>query len=101
LGAAPAGLLLPEARDPNSHQNIEVWTTLDPKLQTAAAEAVHANAPKDAQGALVSLDRDGAVLAMVGGWITSPAITTAPPTPCASRVRRGSCSFIWPRWNRA
>ena len=55
-------LLLPETFEP-----IEVWTTLDPKLQDAAAAAIKANAPKGAQGALVSLDRDGAILAMIGG----------------------------------
>ncbi len=61
-------LLLPENTEP-----IEVWTTLDIGMQRAATDAVHANAPKGAQGALVSLDRDGAVLAMVGGtdYVTS------------------------------
>jgi len=46
---------------------LEVWTTLDPALQQAGAEAIRANAPGGAQGALVSLDRDGAILALVGG----------------------------------
>lgn len=46
---------------------IDVWTTLDPTMQAAADKAVRANAPDGAQGALVSLDRDGAVRAMVGG----------------------------------
>ena len=52
---------------------IEVWTTLDPNLQNIAAAAIHAQTPGGAQGALVSLDRDGAVLAMVGGtdYVTS------------------------------
>ncbi len=61
-------LLLPETTEP-----IEVWTTIDVGMQQAAAAAVKANAPKGAQGALVSLDRDGAVLAMVGGtdYVTS------------------------------
>jgi penicillin-binding protein 1A len=48
-------------------QPIDVWTTLDPNLQRAASSAINANAPSAAQGALVSLDRDGAVRAMVGG----------------------------------
>ncbi len=52
---------------PETHEPLEVWTTLDPKLQNAGATAIQTNAPKGAQGALVSLDRDGAVLAMVGG----------------------------------
>jgi penicillin-binding protein 1A len=55
-------LLLPETGEP-----LEVWTTLDVKLQSAASAALRANAPGGAQGALVSLDRDGAVLALVGG----------------------------------
>ncbi|NLR69519.1 PBP1A family penicillin-binding protein [Novosphingobium sp. ERN07] len=61
-------LLLPE-----NDQPIEVWTTLDPVMQKAATSAVAGFAPKGAQGALVSMDRDGAVLAMVGGtdYVTS------------------------------
>ena len=61
-------LLLPENDEP-----IEVWTTLDVGMQNAATAAIQANAPKDAQGALVSMDRDGAILAMVGGkdYVTS------------------------------
>lgn len=52
---------------------LEVWTTLDPAMQKAADAAIRANAPDGVQGALVSLDRDGAVRAMVGGkdYITS------------------------------
>jgi penicillin-binding protein 1A len=46
---------------------IDVWTTLDPAMQVAADRAIQANAPAGAQGALVALDRDGAVRAMVGG----------------------------------
>ena len=52
---------------PDNHEPIEVWTTLDPKMQAAATAAVQTNAPAGAQGALVSMDSDGAVLAMVGG----------------------------------
>ena len=55
-------LLLPETFEP-----IEVWTTLDPGMQKAATAAIQANSPDGAQGALVSLDRDGAILALVGG----------------------------------
>ena len=46
---------------------IEVWTTLDLNMQRAADAAIRTNTPDQAQGALVSLDRDGAVRAMVGG----------------------------------
>ncbi|WP_235538738.1 transglycosylase domain-containing protein [Sphingomonas sp. Root710] len=46
---------------------IDVWTTIDPVMQKAADAAIRANAPDGAQGALVALDRDGAVRAMVGG----------------------------------
>ncbi|GGD61593.1 penicillin-binding protein [Croceicoccus mobilis] len=52
---------------PDSFEPLEVWTTLDIGMQRAATASVQANAPKGAQGALVSVDRDGAVLAMVGG----------------------------------
>ena len=46
---------------------IDVWTTLNPGMQAAADKSIRANAPDGAQGALVSIDRDGAVRAMVGG----------------------------------
>ncbi|MDQ1157781.1 penicillin-binding protein 1A [Sphingomonas sp. SORGH_AS 950] len=46
---------------------LDVWTTLDLNMQRAADAAIRANAPEGTQGALVSLDRDGAVRAMVGG----------------------------------
>ena len=55
-------LLLPDTTEP-----IEVWTTLDLGMQNAATSAIAGNVPRGAQGALVALDRDGAVLAMVGG----------------------------------
>lgn len=55
-------ILLPETFEP-----IEVWTTLDVGMQRAATTAIDANSPSGAQGALVSLDRDGAILALVGG----------------------------------
>ncbi|TAK09403.1 MAG: PBP1A family penicillin-binding protein [Rhizorhabdus sp.] len=52
---------------------IDVWTTIDPAMQRAADAAIRANAPPGTQGALVALDRDGAVRAMVGGrdYVTS------------------------------
>jgi penicillin-binding protein 1A len=56
-------LLLPNV----GNEPIEVWTTLDLDMQRAATAAVRANAPRGAQGALVSLDSDGAILALVGG----------------------------------
>jgi len=46
---------------------IDVWTTLDPGMQVVADRAIRANAPDGTQGALVAIDRDGAVRAMVGG----------------------------------
>ena len=46
---------------------IDVFTTLDPRMQALADRAIAANTPRGAQGALVALDRDGAVRAMVGG----------------------------------
>ena len=56
-------LLLPN----NTFEPLEVWTTLDVGMQAAATTAVQSNVPGGAQGAMVSLDRDGAILAMVGG----------------------------------
>jgi len=55
-------LLLPETFEP-----IEVWTTIDVGMQRAATASIKSNTPDGAQGALVSLDRNGAILAMVGG----------------------------------
>ncbi len=46
---------------------IDVWTTLDLSMQRAADASIRANTPGNAQAALVALDRDGAVRAMVGG----------------------------------
>ncbi|MFT6571729.1 MAG: penicillin-binding protein 1A, partial [Sphingomonas echinoides] len=61
-------LLIDETQRP-----LEVWTTLDLTMQRAADAAIRDNAPKGAQGALVAMDRDGAVRAMVGGtdYVTS------------------------------
>ena len=53
--------------DQEVSEPIEVWTTIDVAMQDMADAAVRANAPAGAQGSLVSLDRDGAVRAMVGG----------------------------------
>ena len=46
---------------------LEVFTTLDLSMQREADAAIRQNTPPGAQGALVSLDRDGSVRAMVGG----------------------------------
>ncbi len=46
---------------------LDVWTTVDLGMQRAATAAIRANTPAGAQGALVAIDRDGAVRAMVGG----------------------------------
>jgi len=54
--------LIDPTKDP-----IDVWTTLDPGMQAAADRAIAANTPDGTQGALVAIDRDGAVRAMVGG----------------------------------
>ena len=54
--------LIDQTQDP-----IDVWTTLDPSMQAAADRAIRANTPSNAQGALVAIDRGGAVRAMVGG----------------------------------
>nr|WP_240309463.1 MULTISPECIES: PBP1A family penicillin-binding protein [Sphingomonas] len=54
--------LIDETSDP-----IDVWTTLDTRMQAAGDKAIAANTPAGAQGALVALDRDGAVRSMIGG----------------------------------
>ncbi len=61
-------VLIDETSEP-----LDVWTTLDPNMQRSATASIKANVPSGVQGALVSLDRDGAVLAMVGGtdYVTS------------------------------
>ncbi|WP_174286542.1 transglycosylase domain-containing protein [Sphingomonas bacterium] len=52
---------------------LEVWTTLDLNMQRVADAAIRQNVPPGTQGALVTLDRDGGVRAMVGGtdYVTS------------------------------
>ncbi len=55
-------MLIDEASEP-----IDVFTTLDPGMQSAADRAINGFTPAGAQGALVALDRDGAVRAMIGG----------------------------------
>jgi penicillin-binding protein 1A len=50
-----------------SSEPIDVFTTLDPGLQATADRAINGYTPPGAQGALVAIDRDGAVKAMVGG----------------------------------
>jgi penicillin-binding protein 1A len=56
-----------------STEPLDVWTTLDLDMQRTATASIQANTPEGAQGALVALDRDGAVRAMVGGrdYVTS------------------------------
>ena len=55
-------LLIDETEKP-----LDVYTTLDLSMQRDADSAVRTSVPGGAQGALVALDRDGAVRAMVGG----------------------------------
>ncbi|MEK6541055.1 MAG: PBP1A family penicillin-binding protein [Pseudomonadota bacterium] len=72
--------------EPN--EPLDVWTTLDLGLQRSATASIQANTPGGAQGALLSLDRDGAVRAMVGGrdYVTSNynRATTAERQPGSS-----------------
>jgi len=51
----------------NKADPLDVWTTIDPAMQQAADAAIRSTVPKGTQGALVALDRDGAVRAMIGG----------------------------------
>ncbi len=61
-------LLIDEPNEP-----LEVYTTIDLGMQKAATASLRANAPKGTQAAMVAMDRDGAVRAMVGGldYVTS------------------------------
>lgn len=61
------------ARYPTGDKRLKVITTLDPKAQSAAQKTVGAHLPRDhaptqgLQTALVALDDNGAIQAMVGG----------------------------------
>ena len=46
---------------------LDIWTTLDLRMQRAADDSIRKNTPAGLQGALVSMENDGAVRAMVGG----------------------------------
>ena len=46
---------------------LDVWTTLDARMQRAADDAVRRATPGGLQAALVAMENDGAVRAMVGG----------------------------------
>ncbi len=46
---------------------IDVWTTIDLDMQKAATSAIQTKVPRGVQGALVAMERDGAIRAMVGG----------------------------------
>jgi penicillin-binding protein 1A len=50
-----------------SVESLDVWTTLNLDMQRTATASIQANTPEGAQGAMVAIDRDGAVRAMVGG----------------------------------
>jgi penicillin-binding protein 1A len=66
---AQAQALSPELMEP-----IEIITTLDPRLQQAAEQAVIRTVPEGLQGGLVAMAPDGAIRAMMGGtdYVTSP-----------------------------
>ncbi|HWI86333.1 MAG TPA: PBP1A family penicillin-binding protein [Sphingomonas sp.] len=46
---------------------LDIWTTLDLRMQRAADDSIRSNTPAGLQGALVAMENDGAVRAMVGG----------------------------------
>ncbi len=61
-------LLIDETVEP-----LDVWTTLNLDMQEVATNSIQNNTPAGAQGALVAVENDGAVRAMVGGrdYVTS------------------------------
>lgn len=76
---------------------LRVYTTLDPKLQTIAYDSVYSevlNRTTDPAGALVSLDTDGHVVAMVGGrdWSKS-SVNLAVGTDGGGSGRQGGSTF--------
>ncbi|HEX8771450.1 MAG TPA: transglycosylase domain-containing protein, partial [Acidimicrobiales bacterium] len=76
---------------------LRVHTTLDPRLQNLAYDAVYTdtlNRAGDPAGALVSVDPEGAVVAMVGGkdWATS-RVNLAVGTDGGGSGRQGGSAF--------
>ena len=75
---------------------LRVYTTLDPRLQKAAYESVYGllNRAADPAGALVSLDPEGRVVAMVGGrdWDASK-VNLAVGTDGGGAGRQGGSAF--------
>jgi penicillin-binding protein 1A len=76
---------------------LRVYTTLDPKLQNLAYDSVYGevlNRRTDPAGALVSLDTDGHVVAMVGGrdWKES-SVNLAVGTDGGGGGRQGGSTF--------
>jgi len=76
---------------------MRVYTTLDPRLQNLAYDSVYTETldrPADPAGALVSLDNDGHVVAMVGGkdWATSK-VNLAAGSGFGGSGRQGGSTF--------
>ena len=61
--------ILPQARMmiTQDMRGIDIMTTLDLKVQSAAERAIEAHGPRGTQGAVVSMTTKGELLAMVGG----------------------------------
>ncbi|MDQ6947467.1 MAG: penicillin-binding protein [Actinomycetota bacterium] len=76
---------------------MRVYTTLDPRLQNLAYDSVYTETldrPTDPAGALVSLDNDGHVVAMVGGkdWEASK-VNLAAGAGFGGNGRQGGSTF--------
>lgn len=52
---------------PDANGNIDIKTTININAQNDALNALRKNAPKNTQGAIVSMQNNGAIKAMVGG----------------------------------
>jgi penicillin-binding protein 1A len=93
-----ADWVLPEARDRAGavYGAQNVTTTLDWRIQRLAEAAIRRAPLGGAQAALVAMKPDGNVVAMVGGKITRPAVSTARCRQSASPDRPSNCSSISP-----
>lgn len=95
----------PEFFTRQTTEDVIIRTTLDQRIQRAAEEGLRwifenkVREGSNAQAAIVVMDADGAVRAMVGAARTRwPVPLTAPRRHCARPVRPSNHSFMPLRW---